>query len=413
MPTGSRGRARPSSARQASSTAASVIMAPWPRSTRCRPSSRARRRPAGAAGSPAIVVAALVLALVLFVIYLLAYTNWLWFGEIGLRVVFWRQIWSRLIVGVAAGAIFFAIFYANVEIARRLSPRHRAFEGIDVVEYVNERTVQGLRRGGLIVSLVIAVIVGAGASADWLLFQRALNGVPFHASDPIFHHDIGFYVFTLPAWQAVYGLVMGALIAGLVAAVIIHGALGGPRAAPAASGLRPRAARAGDTRPLRSRRPVRAWPRPGQRELRRQTAQPVDRPSVGAARDHLRAGRFGLHLQGLGSAVLDGRRGRRRGLHRHSRRPARHAHHDGHRLGAGRPAHRQRLLAAALALAAVRHRRLGRCADRRPGHLPGSRADARRQPQPAGQGEPVHRLQHRRHAGRLRARTRSARPSIR
>ena len=175
----------------------------------------------------AIIVGALILAIVVFVIFLLAYTDWLWFGELGLRVVFWRQIWSRLIVGFAAGLIFFAIFFANVEIARRLSPRHRAFEGIDVVEYVNERTVQGLRRGGLVLSLIIAIIVGAGASADWLLFQRALNGTPFHVSDPIFHHDVGFYVFTLPAWQAVYGLVMGALIAGFVAAVIVHAALGG------------------------------------------------------------------------------------------------------------------------------------------------------------------------------------------
>jgi uncharacterized membrane protein (UPF0182 family) len=174
-----------------------------------------------------IAVAALVLALVVFVIYLLAYTDWLWFGEVGLRVVFWRQIWSRLVVGVAAGAIFFAIFYANVEIARRLSPRHRAFEGIDVVEYVNERTVQGLRRGGLMGSVVLAIFVGAGTSAEWLMFQRALNGVPFGTKDPIFHHDLGFYIFTLPAWQAVYGLVMGALIAGLVAAVIIHAAMGG------------------------------------------------------------------------------------------------------------------------------------------------------------------------------------------
>jgi len=174
-----------------------------------------------------IAAAAIALALVLFVVYLLAYTDWLWFGEVGLRVVFWRQIWSRLIVGVAAGVIFFAIFYSNVEIARRLSPRHRAFEGIDIVEYVNERQVQALRRGGLAVSAVIAIIVGAGASANWLLFQRAVNGVAFGTRDPIFHHDIGFYVFTLPAWQAVYGLLMGSLIAALVVTVIIHGALGG------------------------------------------------------------------------------------------------------------------------------------------------------------------------------------------
>ena len=74
---------------------------------------------------------------------------------------------------------------------------------------------------------MIAIIVGASASTNWLLFQRAVNGVAFGTRDPIFHHDIGFYVFTLPAWQAVYGLVMGALIAALVVTVIIHGALGG------------------------------------------------------------------------------------------------------------------------------------------------------------------------------------------
>jgi hypothetical protein len=175
----------------------------------------------------AIAVAIVVVALVAFVVYLKAYTNWLWFGEVGLRVVFWRQIWSRLIVGAAGGAIFFAIFWGNIEIARRLSPRHRAFEGIDVVEYVNESAVQALRWGGLVLSIVIAVFVGIGASGKWLLFQWAVNGVSFGVRDPIFHHDIGFYVFTLPAWEAVYGLVMGALIASLVIAVLMHGVMGG------------------------------------------------------------------------------------------------------------------------------------------------------------------------------------------
>ena len=273
-----------------------------------------------------IVVAAVALVLVLFVIYLLAYTDWLWFGEVGLRVVFWRQVWSRLVVGVAAGAIFFAIFYANVELARRLSPRHRAFEGIDVVEYVNERTVQGLRRGGLVVSVVIAIIVGASASGQWLLFQRALHGVPFHSTDPIFHHDLGFYIFTLPAWQAVYGLIMGALIAGLVAAVVIHGALGGlvltqERPAPASR----RRGRAPDPRAVRPGRAVRAPRGTALHRLRHSAAQPVHRPPVGAARHHLRAGRRGLPVQGLEPAVLEQRRGGRRRLHRHPRRPARHA----------------------------------------------------------------------------------------
>ena len=79
-------------------------------------------------------------------------------------------------------------------------------------------------------------------SGDWLLFQSALNGVSFGVRDPIFHHDIGFYVFTLPAWQSVYGLAMSALIAGLVVAVIIHGAMGGliqPQQRPAQASDQP------------------------------------------------------------------------------------------------------------------------------------------------------------------------------
>ncbi|HMK92194.1 MAG TPA: UPF0182 family protein, partial [Thermoleophilia bacterium] len=187
-----------------------------------RPETRRGRR-----RTVAIVIVAVALALALGVIVLLAYTDWLWFGEVGLRVVFWRQLWARLVVGVAAGAVFFAIFFANVEVARRLAPRHRAFEGIDVVEYVNERTVQALRKAGIVLAAAIAIIVGAGTSGSWLVFERALNAVPFHASDPIFHHDIGFYVFTVPAWQVVYGLVLGSLIAGLIAAIVVHAALGG------------------------------------------------------------------------------------------------------------------------------------------------------------------------------------------
>jgi len=66
-----------------------------------RPPASHRRRAIGG-----IAAGAIVLALVLFVVYLFAYTDWLWFGEVGLRVVFWRQIWSRLVVGVAAVGMF-------------------------------------------------------------------------------------------------------------------------------------------------------------------------------------------------------------------------------------------------------------------------------------------------------------------
>ncbi len=181
-------------------------------------------------------VGAVVLAIAALAVYFALYVDWLWYGEVHLRNVFWTTFWWRIITGMGFGVVFFVILYGNIEIARRLSPRYRAFEGIDVVEYVNERAAKLTRRVGLAASLVIGALVGISTSSGWLTVLRALHGVSFHQSDPIFHHDYSLYIFAVPFWNDVYGLLVAALIVSLIAATIVHVALGGmlvQRAAPA------------------------------------------------------------------------------------------------------------------------------------------------------------------------------------
>ncbi len=186
-----------------------------------------------------------VVVLVVLAVLSRYYIDWLWFGEVDLRVVFWRRIWTSLVVGVVFGAIFFAILYSNIEIARRLAPRFRAFEGVDLVEPLRERAQRLTRLAGLGVSIVIAIIVGAGSAGSWLTFLRALNGVDFGVTDPVFHHDVGFYVFRLPLWQYVYSFLFGSLVATLVISVIVHLILGGVviEQEPGVEGAGPRARR--------------------------------------------------------------------------------------------------------------------------------------------------------------------------
>jgi uncharacterized membrane protein (UPF0182 family) len=209
----------------------------------------ARRRPPATRRLPrlrlGIIVVAVVLAIVVLVVLSRFYVDWLWFGEVGLRVVFWRRIWSSLVVGVIFGAVFFAILYGNIELARRLAPRYHAFEGVDLVEPVRENAQRLTRIVGLLLSLVIAVIVGAGTAGSWLTFLRALDGVSFGVSDPVFHHDIGFYVFRLPMWQFIYSFLFGSLIASLVITIIVHLVLGGVviEQEPVREGQGPRARR--------------------------------------------------------------------------------------------------------------------------------------------------------------------------
>src|SRR5665647_326639 len=71
------------------------------------------------------VVAALVVALLaLSGRFLGMYVDWLWFGEVGFRSVFWTRIWWQVLVGLAAFAVFFVVIMVNVEIARRLAHEH-------------------------------------------------------------------------------------------------------------------------------------------------------------------------------------------------------------------------------------------------------------------------------------------------
>ncbi len=186
---------------------------------RRRRRSRARR----------VVVA--VLAVVVFIVALETvarlYVDWLWFGEVALRNVFWKRVTMGLVLGPLFGGAFFAIVYGNIALARRIAPKYRAFEGIDVVEYVHENASRRVRQVGLVLTLIVAVMVGFSAAGSWVTFARAIYGVPFGTKDPIFHHDLSFYVFTLPAWQYVYGFLFATIVVALVAATIVHLSLGG------------------------------------------------------------------------------------------------------------------------------------------------------------------------------------------
>jgi uncharacterized membrane protein (UPF0182 family) len=172
----------------------------------------------------AAIIVVLIIALVIFLRY---YVDWLWFGEVALRTVFWTQIVTRVIVGVVFAVVFFGVLYGNVEIARRLAPKYRPVEGVDVVEPVHETAMRRVRQVGLALSLLIAVIVGFSTAGSWLTFSRALNAVPFGVNDPVFHHDLSFYIFVLPAWQYVYWVLFASLIVALVVSIAAHLLLGG------------------------------------------------------------------------------------------------------------------------------------------------------------------------------------------
>jgi len=186
-----------------------------------------RRRRRRAVYRLVIAAAIVIVAIVAVRTFMRLYVDWLWFGEVDLREVFWRRAGFGLVLGPVFGAVFFALIYGNVEIARRCAPKHQVFEGIADLEYVRADTAHWVRRMALVLTSLVAIAVGFGAAGAWLTFARALYATPFAIEDPIFHHDLGFYVFTLPAWQYAYSFLFTTLFVALVATILVHFMLGG------------------------------------------------------------------------------------------------------------------------------------------------------------------------------------------
>ncbi|TMJ03862.1 MAG: hypothetical protein E6H01_04810, partial [Bacillati bacterium ANGP1] len=133
------------------------------------------------------------------------YTDWLWFGEVGYRRVFWIPLLSRIgVTLVVAGALLLLVW-----------PNLRPFllvpdsKGVIDLEpgrggrRTYRRAARRMRSSGLVLGVlaVVAFIAGVSASARWPMFQQFVHARPFGATDPLFGRDIGFFAFKLPVYQ--------------------------------------------------------------------------------------------------------------------------------------------------------------------------------------------------------------------
>src|SRR5262249_59604403 len=50
-------------------------------------------------------------------------------------------------------------------------------------------------------ALFIGLFIGLAQASNWDTILKWLYGAPFGRSDPLFGHDLGFYVFSLPVYE--------------------------------------------------------------------------------------------------------------------------------------------------------------------------------------------------------------------
>ena len=186
-----------------------------------------------------IIVAVVLVALILISAHTFAvfYTDALWFSSINLHST-WRTLFEvKAGLMAAFSAIFAVLLLVSLIVAERLAPKGPSVDAED--EFVKRyREVIGPYARWLraVVVAVLSLIVGSqalGQWQNWLLFR---NSTPFNATDPQFHKNIAYFMFTLPFQQFVIHWTLVALIVVLLVTTLSHYLNGGIRM----QGQRPR-----------------------------------------------------------------------------------------------------------------------------------------------------------------------------
>ena len=191
----------------------------------------ARRRSPRFAGILVAAFFAIVFLVIPFVQWVTGvWIDWLWFVDLGQGSVFVTRIVSQLVVGVAFSAMTFVLLFANLRVARAMAPRVVTVGLPEGIPPQIELFIERLRGGmGPILdaailwgSLLLAFLNGLSMSSQWQTFRLALAGGRFGYNDPQFGRDVGFFVFTLPAYNALYLWLIGALVLTAVLTVAVH-----------------------------------------------------------------------------------------------------------------------------------------------------------------------------------------------
>ncbi len=158
----------------------------------------------------------------------------LWFGSLGFASVFWKTFaleWGTFAVFAVLtflilGSAFLALRHSH---AGDLPDTHTIYFGGRPIELPVARFLRGI---AVIAALIISVVTGFALEADWptLALYWYAPHTATGLTDPIFGRPLGFYLFTLPAWELIAGWLLTLAVIICILAALFLVAAGGGRA---------------------------------------------------------------------------------------------------------------------------------------------------------------------------------------
>lgn len=188
----------------------------------------------------AAIIAAIIAVLLFFGPMLVGmYTDWRWFGSIDYRSVFTTAIIARIVLFIIFGLVAAAVVWAAGFFAWRGRPDSLDMGDLNSPVYQYRQSIE--KSMGVLfkaIPAIVGIIAGFIGQSHWRDVMLFLNGQDFDVQDPQFHHDLGFYAFSLPVLQMVVSTLSILLVLAFLIALFGHYILGGIRIGNKAAGVR-------------------------------------------------------------------------------------------------------------------------------------------------------------------------------
>ena len=160
--------------------------------------------------------------------------DWAWFSAIGYLGVFWTVLSTKAILFIAVFVASATVLFANGWLAFRFA-RHSKPALPTQFEW-QAMPGQPPNLSGFAHRYLSVLIAGAAGSigfliamaemSNWDVVLRFLFQVPYGQSDPVYGTDIGFYLFSLPAYLALKDWMLLAIIFSFLIAGAVYGVRG-------------------------------------------------------------------------------------------------------------------------------------------------------------------------------------------
>jgi uncharacterized membrane protein (UPF0182 family) len=169
----------------------------------------------------AIVVAAVVALWLLFGVAVRIITSQMWFDSVDHGAAYRTMVEAQILLFCVFGAFAGVVSGLTIVALRRIRSPLPMSADDDTIRWVFRKYEPRISK--LIVALAVvvpAIVVGSRAAAGWQTYLLWRHATPWHATDPLFHKDISFFVEVYPFHLMVVALLTQAVTYALGIAVV-------------------------------------------------------------------------------------------------------------------------------------------------------------------------------------------------